>query len=129
MSRVTPAQATLLSFENDRYTPLRPIGDANTVAAAVAASKEKEAGSKKPSANSSAAQANVIRLAGGSIVLLRDNKPEEEGKYVELDKSLWPADVPEATPVPAAPEQTQGEAVAEEDEAEVPPAFEYPFDD
>lgn len=133
MSRVTPAQAPLLSFDSDRYVPLRPIGDAATVAAATASSagkdKDPASGSAAP-AKKGAAAPQGVRLAGGSIVLLRNIKPEEEAKFIELDKSLWPADVPPTPPAEQAPVQGAGEGeMGEEDEAEMPPSFEYPFED
>ena len=71
-------------------------------------------------------------------MLLRDTKPEEEGKYVELEKFSWETAAPEAPAEDAAVAapgqgqghgQAQGGALAEEEEAEMPPSFEYPFED
>lgn len=71
-------------------------------------------------------------------MLLRDTKPEEEGKYVELEKFSWETAAPEvpaedaavAAPVQGQSHgQAQGGALAEEEEAEMPPSFEYPFED
>lgn len=160
MSRVLPSQAPLLSLDSERYVALRPIGDAEVVAGVKArvAEKEREEREKEESGNASAApkdkksksNASTLqdkKLSGGSIVLLRDTKPEVEGEYLELDKSLWPADVPPPVVVPGAEAEgvtgagagagaTAGgageiaaENINEDEEAGVPPSFEYPFDD
>lgn len=165
MTRVTPHQAPLVSFTSERYTPLRPVGDASAIAAArekeksrqaAAAALEKETKETEGGATATtnvgvkAARPSVSanglgferRLAGGSIVLLRDNKAgdEGEGDYVELSKTLWPRNVDEGVVgVPGAQVGQEGQEGAgqmvgqgqeeEETDAEIPPAFEYPFED
>lgn len=85
------------------------------------------------------------RYVGGSIVLLRDaqtgsEQEQKDGEYIELDKSLWPADVPAeqtagaagaaAGGVAAGGDTEMADAAAEDDgEAEMPEPFEYPFTD
>lgn len=64
---------------------------------------------------------------------MRDSKKGESGEYVELDKGLWPEDVV-AAPEAAAPEVAVAaggdvEMGDEEEMAEMPAPFEYPFED
>lgn len=122
MTRVTPQQFSVLSFvSTDRYEPVRPLGE--TLKA-------------KKSAP----------FACGNIVVLNDkrpNSPQAEGKYLEMNPSLWVAD-PETPSPEAAAAQTPGPAPAQgqgqghggartpvpsnEPIADAPAPFEYPFE-
>lgn len=158
LSRVTPPQLPYVSFNatsDGRYEPIRPIGDSSATA--------------PPSSSASGSQAQRKGREGavppggvstqnqsGSIILLRDKKPGEEGKYVELDGTLWPSakevrrqreEAEQARAAAAAAGaggaggggaagvqpgvragQGQGQAAIEEaGEADMPPPFEYPF--
>ncbi|TYJ57313.1 hypothetical protein B9479_002046 [Cryptococcus floricola] len=129
MSRVTPAQLPSVSFpKSSRYTPVRPLDHSPLTSFGISAK----------SGNS----------ASGSIVVVRDAKSEEEGEFIELSKALWPGWLP-ADPEAAAAVLAQatgttgaedaapsGRAAAAasqpedpEEEADVPPAFEYPFEE
>jgi 26S proteasome regulatory subunit N2 len=119
--RVTPAQLRHIEFPaSGRYQPVRQVGSKSS--SAIEASR---------AARSSATQQHV---QGGGIIMMRDTKPSEEAEYIELtsklDRTPPAAAVPEAAA--AASEQpsagTEGMDVdANEEEAPVPPAFEYPF--
>ncbi|KAJ9113747.1 hypothetical protein QFC20_001772 [Naganishia adeliensis] len=119
--RVTPAQLRHIEFPaSGRYQPVRQVGSKSS--SAIEASR---------AARSSATQQHV---QGGGIIMMRDTKPSEEAEYIELtsklDRTPPAAVVTEAAA--AAPEQpsagTEGMDVdANEEEAPVPPAFEYPF--
>nr|XP_019007714.1 26S proteasome regulatory subunit N2 [Kwoniella pini CBS 10737]OCF46495.1 26S proteasome regulatory subunit N2 [Kwoniella pini CBS 10737] len=110
LSRVTPNQLQYISFPSEgRYAPIRP-------------SFEKPDGIN----------------ASGSIVVVKDNTPEKDGEYVELDKSLWPGQSPEQdaqNEVPQARSSAEVGAVSttgaeeEDEEIEPPQSFEYPFED
>ncbi|AFR98402.2 26S proteasome regulatory subunit N2 [Cryptococcus neoformans C23] len=133
MSRVTPSQLAYVTFPTSgRYTPVRPLDHSPLSGSNV---------NGKPSTLASGASAS------GSIVVLRDEKPEEPAEYIELSKELWPGWLP-ANPEAAAAilaqvtaegsggapgsgvaEQAQQQQQEPEEEAEAPPAFEYPFED
>ena len=121
MSRVTPLQQSTISLpDTARYVSIRAIG-----------------GTEVPTKGKRQAQSSEKRGSGaksGSIILLRDTKPEEEGTYIELDKNLWP-DVqpePERTPTPEEAGMAVDTGVMGElpgGDADMPAPFEYPFDD
>ncbi|WVQ77147.1 hypothetical protein IAR50_006830 [Cryptococcus sp. DSM 104548] len=129
MSRVTPGQLPLVSFpKSSRYTPVRSLDHSPLTGFGISAK----------SGNS----------ASGSIVVVKDAKPEEEGEFIELSKALWPGWLPadpeaaaavlaqatgSASAEDAAPSGAAAAAAAQpedpEEEADVPPAFEYPFEE
>lgn len=128
MTRVTPQQLSTISFPDDvKYSPLRPLNER--------LSNEDQSKRSGPQAAFGAQEKKESRAVAGSIVLLRDLKPEVEAEYVELDKALWPDNdpEPESAPTPTPQEQpvTAGVGAGGEldgGEAEMPPAFEYNFD-
>ncbi|KAK4689650.1 26S proteasome regulatory subunit N2, partial [Tremellales sp. Uapishka_1] len=64
MTRVTPQQLQFISYpkSENRYQPIRPIGESN----------------------------EKTKISGGSVIMLRDSKSGGEGEYIELDRNLWP---------------------------------------
>lgn len=128
MTRVTPQQLSTISFPDDvKYSPLRPLNER--------LSNEDNAKRSGPQAafGANAQEKKESRAVAGSIVLLRDLKPEVEGEFVELDKALWPDNVtePESAPTPQEATATAGVGAGGEldgGEADMPPAFEYNFD-
>jgi 26S proteasome regulatory subunit N2 len=128
MTRVTPLQLPLLSFPSEsRYLPVRPLGQLSATPA--------PNGLKKDSKQTSAST-QTQSIASGSIVLLRDTKSgEQEGEYVELDKSLWPEVIGQGEVVEEEQVSQPTAAAAAvvpinpEEEAGMPEPFEYPFDD
>jgi len=141
MTRVTPAQLATISFPEDgKYVPLRPLNERHL------AGEDKKA-SPGPQAifgggSSGGAQEKKERAVSGSIVLLRDQKPEVEAEFIELNKALWPDAQPEPEPIaeePAAPASAAGGATGAGaglgaggelpgGEADAPPSFEYDFE-
>jgi 26S proteasome regulatory subunit N2 len=136
MTRVTPQQLASISFpESSRFVPLRPLNerissdDKKTAGpqAMFGRDREQQPGSKEQ------------RAVAGSIVLLRGTQPETKAEYIELNRALWPSDAiafePESAPTPppaaaaAGAGGAGGAAGGAIEEAEAPPAFEYPFDD
>nr|ODN99779.1 26S proteasome regulatory subunit N2 [Cryptococcus depauperatus CBS 7855] len=130
MSRVTPAQISHVRFPaSSRYTPVRPLDH---------------------SISQTGVSIKTGLSASGSIVVLRDETPEEEGEYIELSKALWPGWLPSNPEAAAAVLAATGESsnvaghgsgvdsdevqqsgrqtITEEEEADVPPPFEYPFE-
>jgi hypothetical protein len=109
MTRVTHPQFPLLSFtENERYSPIRPIGENLT---------------NNDRKNST--------FACGTVVLLADKtEGKHEGRYIDLDESLWTLRVQGAgqpfAGAGAAAGATEGES---QDMADPPEPFEYPFED
>jgi hypothetical protein len=108
MARVTHTQFPFLSFNsNDNFQPVRPIGESLV--------KDKK----------------TSPFNCGSVVVL---KGKSQGKYIELDNTLWngpqsqaPA---QAAPVPVAAAAAPAPAEEEEEVERVgegPATFEYPF--
>ncbi|OCF35997.1 26S proteasome regulatory subunit N2 [Kwoniella heveanensis BCC8398] len=130
MSRVTSSQLAYIAFPSEsRYSPIRPIAEHPT-----------PIGGKGPGGAS----------ASGSIVVLRDSKPEEEGEYIELEKRLWPgwgagqtteqqpheeaqAGAADAAVAPGVGTTAAAAAAAssseDDDDVEPPAPFEYPFEE
>lgn len=129
MSRVTPLQLPHIFYSAEgRYQPIRPIGDPSAGSASTS--------TKKPSGPTAAFGGLSVEKPGtgvgsGSIIMLRETS-EGEGGYIELDRALWPEEAeqvvgevaPDAQAAPA-------EAIPQEaiEEAEMPPPFEFNFDD
>jgi 26S proteasome regulatory subunit N2 len=115
--RVTPAQLRHIEFPSTgRYQPVRQVGSKSS--SAIEASR---------AARSSATQQHV---QGGGIIMMRDTKPSDEAEYIELTSKLDRAPAAAAAAAePAAAEQPAAgmEVDDNEEEAPVPPAFEYPF--
>jgi len=109
MARVTYPQFPFLSFNaNESFEPVRPIGESLV--------KDKK----------------ISPFNCGSVVVL---KGKSEGKFIELDDTLWNgprAAVP--APAPAEPETAAPAAAPAQEEnvelvSEGPGTFEYPFGD
>lgn len=136
MTRVTPQQLSSISFpETSKYVPLRPLNERIS-------SDEKGKSSGPQAIFGGQNEKKEQRAVAGSIVLLRDAKPDVEGQFIELNRALWPVDVPiggEPEPAQAEPEAAAGvrgaaggtgaSGALSGGEADAPPAFEYPFDD
>jgi len=126
MTRVTPQQLSTISFPDDvKYSPLRPLNER--------LSNDDTSKRSGPQAAFGAQEKKESRAVAGSIVLLRDLKPEVETEYEELDKALWPDHVAEAESAPTPQEAPAAPGVGaggelEGGEAEMPSAFEYNFD-
>ena len=124
MTRVTPIQLSTISFpEGGRYVPIRPLG-------VITSGDDKKRNG--PNAIFGGNGEKREQRISGSVMLLRDTKPDEEGEYVEMIKALWPDHVPEE-PEPAAEAQviepSQPMGAIPGGEAPMPAAFEYPFED
>jgi len=144
MSRVTPLQGHYIAFnasqQSSRYTAIRPIGDIRQ-----SASADDAASGKKSSSRADAHSSEKRSLNSGSIVLLRDTRPDEDGEYIALDKALWPdtnTDPAQAVGTAGATDETEdaqqggdGEGTGaalvansfEEEDAPVPASFQYEF--
>ncbi|EJD55629.1 26S proteasome regulatory complex, non-ATPase subcomplex, Rpn2/Psmd1 subunit [Auricularia subglabra TFB-10046 SS5] len=125
-TRVTPAQSAYISFPADaKYQPVRAI-------TTVPYQRNKRAG------KGAVVQAPSKYAGGGGILLLVDKKPDVAVEFIDLEPPAPPpaAAVPDAAPAadpaPAAAHTagSYGGLVDENGpEAEVPPSFEYPFDE
>jgi 26S proteasome regulatory subunit N2 len=110
MTRVLPAQASLLSFPSSgRYQPIRPVSEPSSTRS----NEEKKTLGGMPRPTVTTARETI---RAGSILLLRDTKEGEDGDYVDLDRALWP------------PVEVK-KVVVEEVEATMPQPFQYPFDE
>ncbi len=132
MSRVTPLQLPLISYSAEgRYHPIRPIGDPSSSSMSTSLTHKRSTGPMAAFGGSAGGEKGGT-VSSGSIIMVRDSS-EEEGEYIELDRTLWPPEAegqtvsetqPEAAPttVVAGPQEVIEEAV-------MPPPFEYNFDD
>ena len=138
MTRVTPAQLSTISFPDDgKFAPLRPLNERHV-------SPEDRKVSSGPQAifgGNSSGQEKKERAVSGSIVLLRDQKPEVEAEFIELNKALWPDAQPEPEAAVGEPEAAGAAAAGAGSgagsgssaelpggEADAPPPFEYDFE-
>ncbi|KZV92476.1 26S proteasome regulatory complex, non-ATPase subcomplex, Rpn2/Psmd1 subunit [Exidia glandulosa HHB12029] len=124
-SRVTPTQFAYISFPPEgKFQPVRAISTVPPQRGAAASTKRGGKG---------AALAAVSKTAGGGgILLLIDTKPQEAAEFIDLTPPA-PAPAAAAAPAEAAPAAASagsyGGMVDENGpEADMPPAFEYPFD-
>ena len=132
MSRVTSVQLPLISYNPEgRYQPVRRIGNPS---ASTTSTQKKPSGPAAVFGGTGGGDKNRSGISSGSIIMLRDTAEEgAEGDYVELDKSLWPIGVdsqvlgePETALAGPATVVSPQEVF---EEAEMPAAFEYPFED
>ncbi|KAG5636896.1 hypothetical protein H0H81_006482 [Sphagnurus paluster] len=122
-SRVTPAQVAHISFPSDsRYQPVRPVS-------AFASIGEGKVGLQTAPTGT----ASEKYAGGGGIIILADLRPDEEAEFIEFEP---PAVATVSEPVPIASGPTvaatlSGPHIALDEsapEADLPAAFEYPFD-
>ncbi|KAJ3550952.1 hypothetical protein NM688_g4968 [Phlebia brevispora] len=108
-SRVTPAQMIHVTFPRDgRYQPVRAVSTYRT------------------SKTASGLVTGERYAGGGGILILNDQKPDEEPDYIEFTTQAVP------TPAERTPESVRRPHIAlDENAPEVgpPEAFEYPFED
>ncbi|PCH33862.1 26S proteasome regulatory complex non-ATPase subcomplex Rpn2/Psmd1 subunit [Wolfiporia cocos MD-104 SS10] len=125
-SRIVPAQIPYISFPADgRYQPVRPVSTRNAPSAK----------SHKGSASRSSVVTGLTSeryAGGGGILILADQRPDEERDYVEFETQTIIA-ANQAVPVsddrPA--HVSEGRHIALDEnapEADPPEPFEYPFD-
>ncbi|KII93864.1 hypothetical protein PLICRDRAFT_36086 [Plicaturopsis crispa FD-325 SS-3] len=130
LSRVTPAQLAHISFPADgRYQPVRAVG--------TKAAPRSGKGVATPASTSVALGLGSEKFGGGGgILLLVDQRPDEEAEFIEFDQ-LAPAPPPQeivpnghANPA-AADDRQRGIHIALDEnspDADPPESFEYPFD-
>ncbi|GBE77828.1 26S proteasome regulatory subunit rpn2 [Sparassis crispa] len=127
-SRVVPAQVAYISFPPDcRYQPVRAVSTWTSTGAK--ASKTPSNGPK----SSIPGLSSDKHAGGGGILIMIDQRPEEEPDYIDFETQTIHAD---AQGVPAVPEDRhalvpEGRHISLDEngpEADPPESFEYPFD-
>lgn len=144
MSRITPSQ---LPFITGPYDPITPPPSTSTPAALVYPKKGRylpvrSVGDSAAFAADKQADGRARVAWSGKVLILADSAPESaEGEYIELDESLWPRNVPTEVTAPAGVAAGVGAAAAGAESVpaagasaadwngEIPPPFEFEFED
>ncbi|KAG0151044.1 hypothetical protein CROQUDRAFT_651562 [Cronartium quercuum f. sp. fusiforme G11] len=117
LSRVTPTQLAYISFpDQSRYLPVRPLLGGSSAA-------------RKGLTAQMVLNTAEFAAAGGGILVVKDQRPELPGEFLELTsvKELAPPAVAGAESVTGASSDPDADLLAGPI-AELPPAFEYDFE-